>query len=126
LPGDISQSNAWSRKLFLLAVNAGLLIAILLIAVDLKNYVSRVSAFNKIELNMPEDVAIRDLREYEIYCGSAPTSYRCTFDDFWRTYRITIVEPQRVVTRKEFAYKRQTNSVLFRALRWAYAKSIRS
>ena len=112
--------GATTRKILFRGLVAGMLMASLLILLDLKSYVSRADLFNQIELNMPEADAMRRLQKSEVYCDVSPTSYHCTFDDFWRVYRITVSEPQQIVTRKEFAYKRPANSVLFRLFRWIY------
>lgn len=93
-------------KVLLRGIAFGLAAALIPILITLGSYLSRGSAYDRIQLGMSEQSALDILWHKRIYsCDSVPTSYRCSFDDFWRVYTIGISVPQHVVTLKAFQYK---------------------
>ena len=105
-------------KALLRGVLVGLLLAAAIITFDLIHFLSRASIFEKIVLNMPEAQAWDILRSNEIACPDAWISYRCTFDDYWRTYTIVFSqsEPNHPVSEKPVGYKMHKASVVSRVL----------
>jgi len=87
----------------------GLIIAVVMVCVDTAPYIPRLGTFEQIELNMSAEQATNLLRSNGISCDDVWVSYRCTFDDYWRVFRISFADSQagHPVIRKTFAYKRQ-------------------
>jgi hypothetical protein len=100
----------------------GFVIAISLIVFDISHFLNRSSIFEQIELGMPEEKTTEILYSNEIRCLDAWSAYRCTFDDYWRTYTITIepVVENHPVVRKTIAYKRHTHSTAYRLLKFLH------
>jgi hypothetical protein len=75
--------------------------------------------YDQIQIGMSGADANRALVANEVFCDSSPAreSHECTFDDFWRAYTIAFAEPEYVVVRKRFVFKRHTNSIIGKILR---------
>jgi hypothetical protein len=100
----------------------GLIVAVVMICTDTAPYISRLGAFEQVELNMSAEQAANLLRSSGISCDDLWISYRCTFDDYWRVFRITFADSQadHPVIRKTLAYKRDNNSFVSRILRFIH------
>src|SRR6202030_1584517 len=72
------------RRALLRAAVGGIVCALALIVFDAAEFLSRSAVFEKIELDMSETQAWEILRSNEITCPDASSTYRCTFDDYWR------------------------------------------
>lgn len=111
---DISKIPAALRR----GATVGLLVALLLIGFDVTRFLSRSSIMENIQLNMPEAQVWDILRSNEIECPDAWISYRCTFDDYWRSYTVTFSnsDPAHRANRKIVSYKTHKNSAVSKTL----------
>jgi hypothetical protein len=112
-----SGQNSWKRWLLWTASTA-VALTLLLLAVDIKNYLSRKRVYDDIQIGMSGADANRILLANEVFCDSsqAQQSHECTFDDFWRVYKIGFSEPDYAVARKRFMFKRHTSSLIGKTL----------
>jgi hypothetical protein len=111
-----------ANHILMSGILAGLFLAFAIITVDVTHYLSRLAVFDQIELQIPEAQADRILRPHEIDCSYAWTVHRCKFDDYWRTYTIVFSDqaPDHPVAQKIIAYKRGSNSITTRLLKFLH------
>jgi len=93
-------------------------VTLILLGLDVKAYLSRSNVYAQIQIGTPGATANQILVRNEIFCDSAqtPQPHECTFDDFWRVYKISFAEPEHIVVRKRFIFKRHTNSIIGKTL----------
>jgi hypothetical protein len=114
---DRNHWRQWSRFLLRMVASVAA-VTFILIGADLKNYIFRKHVYDEIEIGMNGAVADKILVSNEVFCESSQTrqSQECTFDDFWRVYKISFAEPEYVVVRKRLIFKRHTKSFISKIL----------
>lgn len=114
---NTNTQSRWKRRT-LWAALATVALTLLVLAVDFNNYVCRKRVYDQIQIGTSGADANQVLIANEVFCDSsrATQSHECTFDDFWRVYKIGFAEPEYTVVRKRFMFKRHTNSIIGKIL----------
>jgi hypothetical protein len=84
----------------------GAALAAVLIVISICSRLSRSAVFDNVTIGARDSDALTVLQKAGIDCDGLPSTYRCSFDDFWRIYRITVSGQTHLVVRKEIIYKR--------------------